>query len=273
MSFNVAGLIRIQNIPALLGKQGLLKFWVGRRCGFAEGVLDTKAEAHRNPTRKNHVKLVAAGIKPRCMTSLTVKACRLAENLVSDDAGDGHLMATADATQVDNVAKWTAQRRHARTNQLLADNHEMVFRYAFRLTGCHSSAEDITQEVFLRAFKWIEQLRDPLAERGWLLAITRNEFARWCRLAAAHRATSTDEDVADQVESGEGDLERRDWVQAALEQLPPEFRSVVLMYYFEQLSYTEIAESLVLPIGTVMSRLSRAKSHLKRCLDDIALPQ
>jgi RNA polymerase sigma-70 factor (ECF subfamily) len=207
------------------------------------------------------------------MSSITLKACRLAENLVNDDAGEGHLMARADAPTAEIAAKWTAEQRHTRTNQLLASNFEVVFRYAYRLTGCRSSAEDITQEVFLRAFKSIEQLRDPLAERGWLLAITRNEFARWCRLAAAQRATSSDKDVADQVETGEHDLERRDWVQAAMEQLHPEFRAVVLMFYFEQLSYTEIAESLGIPIGTVMSRLSRAKSQLKRSLDDIALPQ
>lgn len=182
-------------------------------------------------------------------------------------------MVTADDPAAESVASWTAQHRHARTNQLLADYHELVFRYAYRLTGCRSSAEDITQEVFLRAFKSIEQLRDPLAERGWLLAITRNEFARWCRLAAAQRTTSVESDIQDRVESGDQDFERRDWVQAAMSQLPAEFRKVVLMFYFEQLSYTEIAESLVIPIGTVMSRLSRAKSHLKRCLDDIALPQ
>jgi len=202
-----------------------------------------------------------------------VKACRLAENFVNDDAGEGHLMVRADAPTADNAAIWTAEQRQTRTNQLLAINFEVVFRYAYRLTGCHSSAEDITQEVFLKAFKSIEQLRDPLAERGWLLAITRNEFARWCRLAATQRTTSTENDVADLVEGGESDLERRDWVQSALEQLPPEFRSVVLMFYFEQLSYTEIAESLSIPIGTVMSRLSRAKSQLKLCLDEIALPQ
>lgn len=177
-------------------------------------------------------------------------------------------MAKADAP-----AKWSAQQRHARTNQLLANHHELVFRYAYRLTACRSSAEDITQEVFLRAFKSIEQLRDPQAERGWLLTITRNEFARWCRLAAAQRATARDVEVADPGDGGENDLERRDWVQAALDQLEPEFRVVVLMFYFEQLSYTEMAETLEIPMGTVMSRLSRAKSHLKRCLDDIALTQ
>lgn len=172
-----------------------------------------------------------------------------------------------------NPVAWTAEQRHLRTNQLLAGNFELVFRYAYRLTGCRSTAEDIAQEVFMRAFKSIEQLRDLSAERGWLLAITRNEFARWCRLTAARRTTSTDGDVTDPVEAGEIDLERRDWVQAALEQLPVEFRAVVLMFYFEQLSYGEIAEGLGIPIGTVMSRLSRAKSQLKQCLDEVALTQ
>ena len=195
-----------------------------------------------------------------------MKDFRLPENSVSV-AGEGHDMAGADSP-----AKWTAQQRQARTNQLLACHHELVFRYAYRLSGCRSAAEDICQEVFLRAFKSIEQLRDPLAERGWLLTITRNEFARWCRLAAAHRASSTEEDVADNATGSDQDLERRDWVQAGLDQLDPEFRAVVLMYYFEQLSYADIAASLEIPVGTVMSRLSRAKSHLKRCLSEIALP-
>ncbi len=187
---------------------------------------------------------------------------------MSDDGGEGRLMAKADSP-----AKWSSQQRHARTNQLLANHHELVFRYAYRLTACRSSAEDITQEVFLRVFKSIEQLRDPGAERGWLLTITRNEFARWCRLAASQRTTVSDDEATDPASGGESDLERRDWVQAALDQLEPEFRIVVLMFYFEQLSYTEIAESLEIPMGTVMSRLSRAKSHLKRCLDDVALTQ
>ncbi len=173
----------------------------------------------------------------------------------------------------DSPAKWTAQQRHARTNQLMACHHELVFRYAYRLTGCRSSAEDISQEVFLRAFNSIDQLRDPRAERGWLLTITRNEFARWCRLAAAQRAASTADEVADHKAGNEQDLERRDWVQVALEQLEPEFQAVVLMFYFEQLSYTEIAQALEIPMGTVMSRLSRAKSHLKRCLSTVASPQ
>ncbi len=163
--------------------------------------------------------------------------------------------------------------RLARVNQLVERHHELLFRYAFRLTGCRAAAEDIVQEVFLRVFRAIDQLRDELAERAWLLTITRNEFARWCRMATQQRASAVVvEDLDDAQEPEEHEIEQRDWVQAALEQLPNEFRTVVLMYYFEHLSYTEIANQLALPIGTVMSRLSRAKGHLRRCLDELALP-
>jgi RNA polymerase sigma-70 factor (ECF subfamily) len=56
----------------------------------------------------------------------------------------------------------------------------------------------------------------------------------------------------------------RELLQMAIQELPPEFRLIVLMYYFEQRSYREIAAELEIPMGTVMSRLSRAKSHLRR---------
>lgn len=167
----------------------------------------------------------------------------------------------------------TAQDRRARVNQLVERYHELLFRYAYRLTGCRAASEDIVQEVFLRAFRAIDQLRDESAERGWLLTITRNEFARWCRTVASQRAGVVDDEMLTEGDApDEDEIERRDWVQAALEQLPIEFRTVVLMYYFEHLSYVQIAEQLELPMGTVMSRLSRAKSHLRRCLDELALP-
>ncbi len=167
----------------------------------------------------------------------------------------------------------TADERLVRVNQLVERYHELLFRYAFRLSGCRATAEDIVQDVFLRAFRAVDQLRDVAAERGWLLAITRNEFARWCRTAVQTRERLEAEgDCVDVEETDVLEIERRDWVQAALDQLPLEFRTVVLLYYFEHLSYTEIAEQLELPIGTVMSRLNRAKGHLRRCLDALALP-
>ena len=65
------------------------------------------------------------------------------------------------------------------TERIIQDYHESVYRYAFWLTGCGASAEDITQEVFTRAFRAIHSLRDAGAVKGWLMTITRNESTRW----------------------------------------------------------------------------------------------
>ena len=167
----------------------------------------------------------------------------------------------------------TPEQRLTQTEQLLAEHQEPVFRYAYRLSGCAATAEDITQEVFLRAFRNLQQLRDEAAARGWLLTIARNEFLRHCRkkgtnveLMDPHKC-----EVAD--ESSPPAIDHQEWVAQALEQLAEEFRLVLLMYYFEELSYAQIAEQLKIPIGTVMSRLSRGKTHLKTALDKSQLAQ
>jgi RNA polymerase sigma-70 factor (ECF subfamily) len=164
----------------------------------------------------------------------------------------------------------TDAQRHARTQRLLDTHHQSVFRYAYRLTGCSASAEDIAQEVFLRAFRSIHQLRDDRAERGWLLVITRNEFNRWCRKSQS--TCSLDASTAEiaETESNSPQLDDGEWVQRAIAELPAEFRIVLLMFYFEELSYAEIARQLDIPLGTVMSRLSRGKSHLKTALETLA---
>ena len=165
------------------------------------------------------------------------------------------------------------EQRLSLAEQLVGEHRESVFRYAYRLSGCASTAEDITQEVFLRAFRSLHQLREAGAARGWLMAIARNEFLRDCR-----RRSSSDElldpqqrDVVD--ESQPPAIDHQEWVAHALVQLPEDFRLVLLMYYFEGLSYAQIAEQLTIPIGTVMSRLSRGKTHLKTALDQSNVTQ
>jgi RNA polymerase sigma-70 factor (ECF subfamily) len=160
-----------------------------------------------------------------------------------------------------------AEERLARTEQLLAEHQAEVFRYAYRLSGCVSTAEDITQEVFLRAFRSLHQLRETDAARGWLLVIARNEFVRWCRKSAASGVAVDSQECELSDESDEPLVDRQEWVEVALRQLPEEFRLVLLMFYFEELSYAEIAEQLKIPMGTVMSRLSRGRAHLKAALE------
>jgi RNA polymerase sigma-70 factor (ECF subfamily) len=155
--------------------------------------------------------------------------------------------------------------------QLVADHHESVYRYAFRLCGSAADAEDLTQQTFLAAHRSLGQLREPASARSWLWAILRNCFLKELRRSGPVPAADLNLDLdaipgelPDEVEI---DQER---LQEALGELPEVFRLVVVMYYFEDCSYREIAERLDMPIGTVMSRLARAKGHLRTKLAEPA---
>jgi RNA polymerase sigma-70 factor (ECF subfamily) len=157
-----------------------------------------------------------------------------------------------------------AQDRDNSSIQRLVDEHlDAVYRYAYRLTGTVQDAEDLTQQVFLLAQQRLEQLREAQRARGWLFAILRNAFLKMVERTSPVTATSVGlnlETVA--AASEEAPVDSRA-LQAAIDELPAEFRLVVVMFYFEEASYREIAEKLQLPIGTVMSRLARAKRHLR----------
>lgn len=170
--------------------------------------------------------------------------------------------------QHDSVSPAPLDERLRLTEQLLEEHQATVFRYAFRLSGCAATAEDIVQEVFLRAFRSLHQLRDESAARGWLLTIARNEFMRAVRKTSpASLSIEPPDPETVTAELNVPLLDQQEWVGVALEQLPEEFRLVLLMFYFEELSYAEIAEQLNIPLGTVMSRLSRGRSHLKQALE------
>ncbi|MGN6134624.1 MAG: RNA polymerase sigma factor [Aureliella sp.] len=153
---------------------------------------------------------------------------------------------------------------------LVDRNYAAVYRYAYRLSGCVATAEDITQEVFGKAIAHLHQLRQAQAERGWLMSIARREFMRWLRELtgrAEARPVPLELETALADDDQPQRLDNQDWIQAALCQLNQEARVALLMYYFEDLSYAEIAQQLQIPIGTVMSRLSRGREHLRRALE------
>jgi len=154
-------------------------------------------------------------------------------------------------------------------DDLVDRNYAAVYRYALRLSGCPATAEDIVQEVFARAVTHLHQLRERAAERGWLMAIARREFLRWLRVGAhpkqGHRVPLEHENLSTEDLAGQ-QVENRDWVQAALSLLNQDARMALLMYYFEDLSYAEIAQQQQIPIGTVMSRLSRGREQLRSAL-------
>lgn len=202
----------------------------------------------------------------------------LANPVVRGGTGSQDMEAALVSTPVDDNGADSAlddASRLARTERLIDEHHEAVFRYAYRLTGCSASAEDIAQEVYLRVFRSIHQLRDEQAAKGWLMVIVRNEFTRWYK--KLRPSTSLDQDSFPQEQIGVSDpteiVVRCDWIQEAMQQLAPEYRTVIGMYYFEELTYAQIAEQLQIPIGTVMSRLSRSKKSLREELDKAELQE
>jgi len=147
---------------------------------------------------------------------------------------------------------------------LVAEHHRAVYAYAYRLSGSVPDAEDLTQQVFLTAQKRLGQLRSAAGARGWLLTILRNRFLKDNRRPWPVPATTVGLDLdALPGEADDEDFVDRDRLQGALAEIPPDFRVVLLMFYFEDCSYREIARQLGLPMGTVMSRLCRAKRHLR----------
>jgi len=151
-------------------------------------------------------------------------------------------------------------------SDLVDQHYALLYRYAYRLTGCEADAEDLTQQAFLAAQKNLSQLREPERAKSWLCAILRNVYLKDCR---SQRALPTKplETVPEPSASlpFESPVDGEQ-LQNILNELPEEYRSVIVLFYFGELSYKEIAEQMGVPIGTVMSRLARGKAHLRRRL-------
>src|SRR4051794_21227218 len=151
------------------------------------------------------------------------------------------------------------------TVQRLVDEHyAALYRYAYRLSGSSADAEDLTQEAFCKAQFNFAQLRDPSRAKPWLFSILRNLYLHSVRAGRQHPCVPLDVagDVAEPLPGPLPDIDPEQ-LQQALNELPEAFRTPIILYYFEDFGYREIAEQMDLPLGTVMSRLARAKAHLR----------
>ena len=152
-------------------------------------------------------------------------------------------------------------------HDLIDAHYQALYRYGYRLTGSSADAEDLTQEAFGKAISRIDQLREPDKARGWLFRILRNAYLRRIRDEKRHRVVPLDSvgDVAERPTEAMPELDPAR-LQLELNELDEAFRTPIILYYFEEFSYKDIAEQMDLPIGTVMSRLARAKAHLRTAL-------
>jgi RNA polymerase sigma-70 factor (ECF subfamily) len=149
---------------------------------------------------------------------------------------------------------------------------DAAFNYARWLTRDEADAEDVVQDACLRAVRYLHTLRDDDA-RGWLFAIVRNAWygrlSRRSRTAERAQYDSQRDEQPDDALDPEEQLMQRYTVTAvrlALERLPVDFREVIVLRELEGLSYKDIATVLGVPIGTVMSRLSRGRERLAATL-------
>jgi RNA polymerase sigma-70 factor (ECF subfamily) len=144
-------------------------------------------------------------------------------------------------------------------------------RYALSLTRHESDAEDLVQETLLKAYSARTGLKSDRKLRGWLMSILHNLFidGRRQRLATDQRdqAAATD----DIVPASQEDSVRLQQVRRAFFQLPDEQREALHLVSIEELSYQEAAEVLGVPVGTIMSRIARARERL-RAIEDAGQP-
>ncbi len=156
--------------------------------------------------------------------------------------------------------------------ELVAAHSGRVLRLAYRLTGNQHDAEDLTQEVFIKAFRSIHQFQPGTLE-GWLHRITTNLFLDGARKQSKVRVDHLGEgaatSVADPVASPDAIVHDADMdfdVAAALGRLKPQIRAAVVLCDIEGLTYEEVATVLDVKVGTVRSRLHRGRTQLRNDL-------
>jgi len=154
-------------------------------------------------------------------------------------------------------------------SELLLLHLDAAYNLARWLVRNVEDAEDVVQEAYLRAFQYSDGFRGGDA-RAWLLTIVRNTSYRWLRKAGAHEAAEQfDEEIHSNSEAASNpeQLLLRDadgrLVEKTLSMLPVRFREILVLRELEGLSYKEIADVMAMPIGTVMSTLSRARDRFR----------
>ena len=157
-----------------------------------------------------------------------------------------------------------------------------LFRYAMVLSRNRAEAEDLVQETYVRALKAMGGLRANSNLKVWMFTILRNVWRNQLRkqrtgprIVELDKGESSLDPPAERSKDPHSLLVssmEREHVRVAIEQLPVDFREIVVLREYEELTYQEIAELLECPLGTVMSRLGRARARLRALLSNALQP-
>ena len=160
---------------------------------------------------------------------------------------------------------------------LVNEHQRMVYQLSFNLLGDHNEALDLSQEVFLRVFRTLQNFRGHSALRTWIFRIVVNQARnrqRWWRRRHQSQQVSLDEHIRDHGDLPEqsegssphrlfGQMEAAERVRGALDRLPFDQKTALVLREIDGLSYEEIGFSLGVAVGTVKSRLARARDSLR----------
>jgi RNA polymerase sigma-70 factor, ECF subfamily len=153
--------------------------------------------------------------------------------------------------------------------KILYAYEKRIFSYLYRIVGQKEDAEDLTQTTFLKLYKNIKSINLDKNFNAWIYKIATNTAYDWLRKKRGHPEqlledistieTIEDETAYDMIEG----VESKEEVENAMNKIKKAYKSILLLFYHDELSYQEIADALSIPLNTVKSHLYRAKKALK----------
>lgn len=197
---------------------------------------------------------------------------------------DGNVNTAAGGTPPGPSRDPADAERQREFSELALPHLHALYNLALSLTRNETEAEDIVQETYLRAYRFFDQFQRGTNCKAWLFRILRNTHINRYRKRTREPQTVDLEDIENQAAAEAADLTQAplnprdemlkdlydDEIQAALEALPEEFRTAILLSDIEELSYQEIADIMECPLGTVRSRISRGRTLLEKRLHNYA---
>ena len=197
------------------------------------------------PTRKPPVPKISINVNPQAASPVigsVVSTCGLNER--------------GSVTAIDG-------RDEAAVRAWVEEYQDDVFRFMKHMAKHRETAEDLTQQTFIRAWKSIDKFRGESSMRVWLHAIAYREYAAW---RTKHRLLSPLESIRDLRAEKEPDVEARNDIEAALRQISPVHREAFLLHEVQGLSMEEISAVTNTPVGTIKSRLHHARRRLQQIM-------
>ncbi len=152
-------------------------------------------------------------------------------------------------------------------NEVLV-HYKYFIEIAARMTRNYPDAEDLVQDTYIRAFRFIHTFEPGSNSKAWIYRIMKNLFINYSKKKTNHPVSSLDDIIYEpKIESDEHSIMRYD-VNTLMQKIKDEYRLVIILFHLEEFSLIEISQTLNWPLGTVKSRLHRARKEFKKVLTE-----